>query len=456
MFTQTYEQVKYFADSFAEGHPKLKMIKAERLFESDKAALACARALLFNRLPEGETFTLRFYNYERIPAIQDVKNSLNIFFSNEGSCPQEKIDTFTKTYEMMTSLDKHVEFLKKYMNCKIFINEDLNSAVLFIDEINTRKAHLAMSFFGAYFPKLFEKGLPLTTDEQTLCLAMAARTSDQFNAAIDLLAKDFDLEREWRSDLLRKYTKNNIKRMIEKAERREAELSERVEENMREYRALYNEFYEARMQTQLLKDRPVDEDRELLDYFARNKSVQLFDIDGDTLKFYVMSTLEWFDLDFYKRSSANGAIYRLDGAGPFEEEENRKLLMDAIFSDDPKFRIRICAEYDLSLTTGVEVHRNVQFPKEITDCYIPNPHLQYHACLGNHMPAIRTAIRENDMIKAIEQCIASAQSVNLAERGATFDPFMTDVFKNKNKILIDNDGNEYTPREALNKLKETA
>ena len=130
--------------------------------------------------------------------------------------------------------------------------------------------------------------------------------------------------------------------------------------------------------------------------------------------------------------------------------------MDAIFSDDPKFRIRICAEYDLSLTNDVQVHRNVQFPKEILDRYIPNPHLQYHACLGNHVPAIRAALRENDMIKAIEQCISSAQSVNLAERGATFDPFMTNVFKNNNKILIDSDGNEYTPREALDKLKETA
>lgn len=130
--------------------------------------------------------------------------------------------------------------------------------------------------------------------------------------------------------------------------------------------------------------------------------------------------------------------------------------MDAIFSNDPQFAIRMCAFYEIDMSTAsVGVISGYDYGDARTKKYIPNPHLQRHACLGSYREPIRENLRRNNIIGAIQQCAASAGSVNLQETNMTFKPFMASVFKSNNKILVDNEGNEYTVKEAIQKLKET-
>ena len=294
----------------------------------------------------------------------------------------------------------------------------------------------------------------LTDDEKKLCFSMTKRTSGDFESMIAKLVRQSGLENELNEVLLKRFANVELERSIDETNNTLRVARAALEDNVAEYARLVQKVNDATIKYEALLARPKNESTELVDYFKRHKNLQLVNVSDGTIKFYVKTTADWFDLDFYRRASSNGSIYRMTADPPFCKVEDRKLLMDAIFSDDPVFRIRLCAIY--ALNTDVAVFRNYEYPEELTRQYLPNPHLQYHQCLGSYRDPIRTAIRNSNYIGAIEQCVASCQSINLAETGVTFIPFMKRLFATtkKEKVLIDKDGNEYNAKEALEKLKE--
>lgn len=466
MFSNTFSTIKHFADNFASEQPKLNRISMAGNYQRDVTMLAAVRALLFNRLPEGEKFSLNispinsamFNGFKTKSATikpEFLHNTFFIFFLDDVAINEADVTNVISKYPQYAVMQQHMDFLSSWLKCWIYRDTENNSAIAFISECNVRKMHMLFSMFPAYFQGIFDKQ-PLTESEKKdLCKSLTIRSSGKFEETLYQIAVESGLEQEQLAWLLRNYSKNNVKAVIDMAKEQKDDANERLNRNIEEYRVLYNAFKTASEKYEMLISKPIEEDTELVNYFKKHKNLKLYDIAGDALKFYVLTTLEWFDLNFYQRAASNNnAIYSMTGGNAFGDMNDRKLLMDAIFSDDPTFKIRICAMYSLSLTKDVGVQSHYDFPSYITKSYIPNPHLNYHSCLGDYREPIRKALRENNMIAAIEQCVASAQSVNIAERGATFDPFMRDVFGSADKILIDCDGKSYTPVEALKKLKE--
>jgi hypothetical protein len=135
-----------------------------------------------------------------------------------------------------------------------------------------------------------------------------------------------------------------------------------------------------------------------------------------------------------------------------KNRENRKLLLDNIFSDDPKLMIKMCGNYRLSMR-DCRVYTSSNYDYERADpmykSCIPNPHLKLFDCLGGYKDKVMNAMLHRNYIGAIELCIASAGSVNLDETDQTFRPFLGWVLSSNEKILKTKGGVEMTPEEAL-------
>ena len=459
MFSQAIETIKYFTDRFAAEQQDLNRIAVVGNFpDDDTTTLGAVRALLFNRLPEDRKFTIR-YDHEQTKTqlmsgkLDGVNDSLNIFKVSSDDDGNAICNTLVDV-PGFRKLNDHMTYLSKWLKCWICVNDDLCCAVVVIKELDLRNVHMTMSLFPAYVKPLFKEA-PVTENEKALCVALSQRNSEKFEAAMTQLATDKGLEQRFLEHMLKSYTRNNRQIIIDSKKDHVKSLEEMLECNISEYQRLMRDFSDSKWELEMLISQPIGDDTELTRFFKHHKNIRLYDICDDALKIYVMTTLEFFNMDFYRRAADNRSIYAV-GTVPelFKNLENRKLLMDAIFSDDPQFKIRMCAAYSLSMRGTVNVERGFDYPADLRKKYLPNPHIQRHACLGDHRDPIRKALREGSMQQAIMQCVASAQSINLMETSMTFTPFMTDLFNSKNNVLIDNKGKEYTPESALKKLKE--
>lgn len=453
MFSKEFEIIRGLTDPFGSRHPILSRITQKYPYADDYACLAAARALLFNRLPENTEFELRYLTFVgwESGGPYTLENSYTVVNCTADS---DTASTFISGRPEYTRLEKHEEYLSKWMSCKIFIHTETNSAVIFLTEADIRKVHMLMSLFPAYFKGLFAEK-PLTEEEKVLCYSFTKRTSGDFETAIANIIHVNGIEAALNEELLTKFANVELERSIRNAEEQVNFTQGRLDENITEYRELVQQAQEARMTYESLMLRPKNSDTVLVDYFRHHKNLQLVSVIDDSIKFIVKTTLEWFDVNLYERMSSNESAYAFTAPAPFDSFDNRKLLMDSIFSDDPVFKIRLCSLYVLN--EDVSVSRGYTYPENILREYIPNPHLHFHACLGSYRDPIREALRRGDYIAAIEQCVASCQSVNVAETMATFKPFMEKLFSSdckSSKTLIDTNGKAYTPKEALAKLKK--
>ena len=112
----------------------------------------------------------------------------------------------------------------------------------------------------------------------------------------------------------------------------------------------------------------------------------------------------------------------------------------------------MCAYYDLDYMSGVRVSRSYNYQN--FEDYMPNPHLQYHQCLGDNATRINRCVSEGNFISAIEACRMSMRSVNIEEVSVTFRPFLEELMRSTHKVIEGPDGQLYTPEEALKKMQE--
>jgi hypothetical protein len=174
------------------------------------------------------------------------------------------------------------------------------------------------------------------------------------------------------------------------------------------------------------------------------------------MRILIKGYLDVFDPEAYKTLARNSGSWYWARTGtimgPFMRYENRKLVMDAIFGDNPIFKIKTYAKYLLNLDHSEvgsgDHHRNEG--ENVSDRY-PNPHLYYASCLGSYRSHINRALQRGDLVGAISQCITSAHSVNVTE-SATFGCLCRDLFTSTNSILEGPDGESYTVLQAYEYL----
>lgn len=435
-------------------------------YQSDATLRTVSQALLYDRLEDGDEWygsNCEVYDETEAEGIirATVTSENYLRFNIVNSNPTQvtsKIDEIMPAYEDWEEKKDIHKFIETKVNgnVRVFVNEKLNSAMVFIISDNWKIIHLMESFMPRYFPKLF-KAKPIKPIELKMLESLTKSNHDSFMNAVREVGEQMKLREIILESMVKGFEKKNINSLINSAN----EELRNIMRSAADYIRYYNECMEnkdkinIRIMGLYKKAEEKTENDELFEYLVDHPNIDVQNVQGENIDIIIYTDMKYFDVDQYLCMKRNGAILTNHRGSnrAFSAREDRELLLDAIFSENPLLKIKTAAGYRLSLNGSVF---GLSIDGHCRPDYMPNPHIERHHCLGGHGPAIMERLRQGDMILAIEQCIASAASINVGEVGPTFGPMLENIFSfGDKKILQNKDGVDMSPAEALNWLKET-
>jgi hypothetical protein len=446
MFTQELTTIPVFTDSDSEElFDQILDLNLNRA--CDSTILAVMRALLYPRI-ENTDLTYRYYESICFDTnfVNTSGNMLGIF-----PCARPPKDVFSEDWKELFDV---AEYLKRHCDktVTVYINEEESTAFIFCADLDNKTRHVLSAMIPRFFAKLFRE-IPLTELEHDMINSLVLYYPGQFQQKIAEVANTLDVMRKLNAIKVRGFTKMYYKSMLSNYENTWREAKRSLEAAFNAYENAVTVRDNALLQYEGAKAaaEAKAEDNELYEFLTHHNNVNIIECASNHLKIVIDNYIDVFDADgfegfgdrFYNQ-------FNLDDFKIFDTMDDLKLFTHALFSTDPKIHIRTCGYYDLHLGGGVKTaaHYNYMKPDRI-----PNPHLQYHACLGQYAPLIQQKLADGDLMGTILQCNGSVMSVNVHEASATFLPFLEEVFKSTDKIIEDFNHVQMTPREALEWLK---
>lgn len=432
-----------------------------RSYNNDQTMLANLRAIIAPRLEKDEIFNGYTEDVQTVNLNPDAINSVNNQFSiinicNNGENIFAQFDEKAKELTDFNELKDIESYLKEKcdINCRLLASTTHNVGIIYVQRMNIRTYHLMQSFIHRCFPRIF-KDKPITEKEKEVLRGLTKSSSDAYINAIGELAKEMNLRDIILDKLVKGFEKKNNENVIRTLENEYQNWFDKIERILEEHRQAIRQMNEVNMKINGLKYTNKESEEDVLyDYLKSRKNIDIINVEGNLISININTYLEHYDAEMWMSYRRNGSVVEnYKGTNPdFEKSEDRQLLLDAVFSENPILKVKMVGGYDIDIRGHIS---NRCLEGTVHDT-CPNPHLEFHHCLGGHGPKIQEAIRMGDMILAIEQCAASAASVNLAEIGPTFGPMLRNWFIwTDRKMFVNKDKTEMTASEALKWLKET-
>lgn len=454
-------------------------------YRGDVSFVSVLRAMLKRRIPEDEIVSFEHYDYSNSADSTEELDAQKLFeqllspsrwydathrvtlWTVSDNAVQEKMfarlddreNGFEKLRPEFRCLNDLQVFTSTAMQARFYLSESSKRVVIVVGSCNSRRFHLLGALTPRYLPWLFAE-MPIDPMEQELFKSMTFNQPGDFEDLIGKLFQRYDLRDYTIKNVLGNFERRSRGRQLETKERDRDHLMEEIRMNENAYTRLVRDLEETNFTIDGIRAAIEGygdcESSELVDYFRCNKSLVPLSSGDRSFSFIVKGYIDSFDPDMYETMVKNPGSHLNRGytveTEVFKNTGNRKMLMDALFSDTPLMRVKSCAYYELDITGNVNVHSHYHYPADCKD-RIPNPHLQYHACLGDHRRHIQEALRKGDIVRAVEQCVSSAKSINIGE-SASMTYFLPDVFNSKENIIELCDGSmSLTPEEALEYIK---
>ena len=377
------------------------------------------------------------------------------------ACLELMKSTFCKTYQGWHRLEKVTEFYKKQFLTMCFINPEKKSVAIFVDSLDMRRMHYLQCSIFAFLPWYFDPKKGVSEIEMELINSLREKTSSKYEDVITRIASQYDFRTERIRQLLSgfetKYERiecNNIRSTLERVRRNIESLNSQIGDQLRNKNDL-----EIRLLGLETKISNSSEDSEIMEYFLCNDRLVLINVTDTSILFGVKTYIEYFNEDMVESvlSNKNSYIYAPDGrrCNRYIPEESMEKLIKAIFIDQT-LKIKVCAAYQFDLNGSVAARQNFNFDHNFHDC-MPNPHIDGYHCLGNYQRTINELLAKRDYITAIEQCIASAKSLNFGD-SPVMNLFFKAIYKlgsnYNNKCIELPDGSVVDPKGAIAWLEE--
>lgn len=171
-----------------------------------------------------------------------------------------------------------------------------------------------------------------------------------------------------------------------------------------------------------------DEDvQAVADYITNNKQISVTCVTETRLRFCVRTYLDMFVEDDAEKFAERNPEYK------------------CLFGEDQqgRYRLRTYAYFDMD-NFG---HITPCTGERLTDWGIPNPHLNYFACLGGFREMLVRAAQDRDIVKTMELCAAVTRNMNFLD-SACMSKLVADLRNTKNdKVIEDRDGNMFSLEE---------
>jgi len=363
--------------------------------------------------------------------------------AEQGFVVKENIGTFIKD--------------KADIDCFAVYHKEKNFAGIFINSFELRFYHVLISFISLLFPAIFKDQPMKKPEDYNIVVSLSKTTKDLFVQRIQEAVKPYinEFRRLMLGTLLKGMHDVKIRNALNNVQQARNVVDSTKTALATAIKALkgYVVTYEGLKATEAFDQAEED----LIDYLSTNDRVHNLAINNNRLRFTVATYLNNFNEDAWATFRQQGYIF--DGEykqnillDVFREEENRKILLNSIFSESPEFAVKVAGNYCLDLQS-CEATANRDFDYIAADpifkTYLPNPHLKIFACLGGYEDRIMDAMEKRNYIGAVELCCASAGSVDLDESDQTFRPFLGWIMTSREKILHRKDGEDMTPEEAL-------
>ena len=455
-------------------------------FGSDNTFLATLRALVSPRLPEGEKVALTFgfsdYTASTVgetPMDKMVQricsnwygSSGHVYIHNIGNRAQENNlanfevlkAKFVDVYKGFHRLEKVTDFYHKSFNVICFINPELKSTVLFVENLDVRKLHYLQCAILAILPWYFNPADGISEDELALINSLRERTPANYEACIEKIASKYDFESGRIKELLKGFELRYEKLEIDRVKRTIANLDNSIQNLNNQFADYHKQRVDACIRLLGLETKIANGETgesEIMDYFLCNRKLYLEAVSNNEMYFAVRDYLTYFDEESAKRYINNKRSYIYDycgtGSGQIKKEQMEK-LMRAVFLDEV-LKIKFCAAYRFNLTGSVHTqsqHHFSDYGNVFTE-YMPNPHIDRFNCMGGYESKINGFLVKRDYVGALEQCAASAKSLNFHD-SAVMSEFVRQLCTNagKNNRCIElPDGKVVKPAEAIKWLEE--
>ena len=453
----------------------------------DLSFLATLRALLYSRISKEDSIRLTTHISGEIIYVDDfatpdevvdayINRALDVedndrlfYFSVNGSKTyNDKIfdafdKAFTEQYKGYVELREIKEFTKSQIDrdVHVFVNEYRRSTVIFVYGGDSRIWHYMQSYIPRYFPWYF-KDSPITDQERELVKSLLSKSSVKYERCIKEVASKFD----FRAEKIKVYAKQFERRGIETAFRRSEQdvsnIRRDIDRNLINYENLIARLEEQSIRRDGLKAQldNLTDSTELSDFLAHNKYINVIGIDDSgNMCFIVGTTIEIYEptLLEHMKEKDNSYLYKgyaVPQGNIFADFDKRKRLVDELFGDEARLRIKVCSYYEIGARGHINGHQKYPYPKPDYEDYLTNPHFYFFNCLGTYKGSIADALLKGNYVDAICQCVNSAKTINLAEGAQTVAPFMGQIFSSNKKIILLPDGTSCTTEEAYNWLVE--
>lgn len=445
----------------------------------DTTFIATLRALVAPRLPEGESLHLYYGSSDfHSSAISEMDTTQMVRMICDGmyvnrnaiyihslknreeasnvACIELLKNSFAEVYTGWEYVSKVETFYHKSFRVICFVNPEMKTVALFVEQLNLQKLHYLQMATLAILPWYFNAENGVAEIEMELLKSLRERTSEHYAECLKKIASGYDFETARIKNLLTGFEIKYERMEVEREKRELNNIDEqlrRLDESVASYLFSRNEHC---IRLMGLQQRIAEGggQSEIMDYFICNRKLFLENVSDTHMYFCVRDYLTYFDEEAASTYIKSKRSYFYSRCGGKLTEDAMKKLLTAIFIEQ-EIKLRFCAAYVFDLNGCVVAQQHHRFGPEFDD-YRPNPHIDRYRCIGNYERTINNALKKRDYIQALEQCVASAKSLNLHD-SPVMEEFVSKFCANGGssfKCLELPDGRVVSPVDAIAWIEE--
>jgi hypothetical protein len=450
----------------------LDRIISENSYNDDCSLLSTMRALLYDKIENGETFITSTYN-RNPPNLNDFirwisRNESNweetqhLFIYNYDTPFSENIPTdeiIKALPEGFHVINKITEFFKKHIEVYAFINERTKSVAIVCCNLNLKMYHYLQCSIVAMMPWYFDTG-SIDDDRMNLVHSLREKTPEKYIDAIAKIVSTIDFRTEFIKSKLRGFELQFESNRITELENNVTDYNRRINEYSSEISSYLARI--SNLENELAglyqKINSGSDDSEIMEYFLANKHLDLRSANGCRIEFVASDYLTYFDEDQAEKYIENRNSFFYSFRNSSVNKDDWHDLLKAIFIEN-KIRIKFCAAYTLDVSRACITGRSYFNYGADYSYHMPNPHIDKYECTGNFRQIFNECMKNRDYIRAVEQAIVSAKSLSFADT-TVMSEFLNRLLGNVqistpygNKCLELPDGRMVDAKEAMEWLK---
>lgn len=450
---------------------------ADALFESkvpkvsllggDVSLTSTLRAIIAPRMPDGVRLNqvvqrTDWESYDTVsnivlPAYATQSNVLYIVNLatqsseiTEGMFNMVKQD-FLAAYDGYEELEIIEGYFAKSFSMLCFINRDLQTSVIVVKRLDTRKLHLLQTATLAIMPWYYDPKNrdSITEDELALLESLGGKDYAVYATCLNKLIEKYDMRAIRIRRLMDGFETRADNKRIEIVKRDLESYDSTINSYNNSIAQLIREKNEKQIVLMGLKQKIAETEgkgSELMGYLIRNSRIDVADVNDDAVTIIAKDYFEFFDEDLVERSLNNSYsdVYSMSSDSICTEDMAQ--LLRAIFLDK-EIKLRVAAAYRICIGSGVNgigrYNRDGMY-----DDAMPNPHIYYYECLGDYVRTLNQLVQENDYIGVVDQCLASVRSLNWGD-SCVMERFLRDMYDDEYCCVELPNGDVVYPSDAI-------